>query len=64
MGLIPVIVTLGLMGLLCFGVSKANFITPPWKTVIYWTVGVCTAVWLLSITGVLDYVGNVKMVHV
>ena len=64
MALLSVLVTLAVVGVCMFGVSRAPFIAQPYKTAIYWVAGVCTALWLLSITGVIGNINNIQVPHV
>ena len=64
MALLSVFVVLACIGAACFGISKIPWIAPPYKTAIYWFAGICTGIWLLSITGVLGHINDVPVPHV
>jgi cation transporter-like permease len=56
MGLISLVVTLIVIGVLLYLVDQAPFIAPPMKQIIRWVVIVVVVLWLLSL-----FVGDITI---
>ena len=61
MPLITLVATLICVGILLFGVNRVPFIDGNIKTIIYWVVIVCTALWVLNLFGVFGPLSHIRV---